>query len=71
MWHGDQCEAGKLVEGEAWIQESIIGSTFTGRYRWEDRTRGTIIPTITGTAHVAAEITLLLDESDPFCWGIR
>ena len=30
-----------------------------------------IIPTITGSAQVTAETTLLLDETDPFCWGIR
>ena len=24
---------GKLAEGETWVQESIIGSTFSGRYR--------------------------------------
>lgn len=59
---------GKLGEGEAWVQESILGSTFTGRYRREG---DKIIPTITGTAHVTAEATLLFDERDPFCWGIR
>ncbi len=62
---------GKLVEGAEWTQESIIGSRFTGRFRWLDRAKGTIAPTITGTAHVCAEATLLLDERDPFCWGIR
>jgi proline racemase len=58
---------GKVAEGEPWVQESIIGSTFTGRYRREGEK---IIPTITGTAFVTAETTLLLDEKDPFCWGI-
>ncbi|MDP3072061.1 MAG: proline racemase family protein [Opitutaceae bacterium] len=62
---------GKLAEGAAWVQESIIGSRFTARYRWHDRARGEIAPTITGEAHVCAEATLLLDERDPFCWGIR
>lgn len=62
---------GKLAEGESWLQESILGSTFTGVFRWEDRAAGRIIPTITGTAHVNSEATLLLDERDPFCWGIR
>ena len=33
---------GKLPEGEPWVQESIVGSTFTGRYRWLDRAAGTI-----------------------------
>jgi len=59
---------GKLAEGEPWIQESIIGSTFTGRYR---RAGDKVIPTITGTAHVNTDATMLLDERDPFCWGIR
>jgi len=62
---------GKLSEGEDWIQESLIGSTFTGRYRWRDRSKGEIVPTITGTAHVTGESLLRLDPEDPFCWGIR
>jgi proline racemase len=62
---------GKLAEGAAWVQESIIGSTFTGRYRWLDRASGKVAPVITGTAFVNSEATLLLDERDPFCWGIR
>jgi proline racemase len=62
---------GKLAEGAAWVQESIIGSTFTGRYRWLDQTSGKVAPVITGTAFVNSEATLLLDERDPFCWGIR
>ncbi|MSU33893.1 MAG: hydroxyproline-2-epimerase [Pedosphaera sp.] len=62
---------GKLAEDELWVQESILGSIFTGHYRWIDRTTGTIAPVITGTASVFAEVTLLLDERDPFCWGIR
>jgi 4-hydroxyproline epimerase len=62
---------GKLAEGETWIQESILGSRFTACFRWQDRAQGIVIPTITGTAHVTAEATLLLDERDPFCWGIR
>jgi 4-hydroxyproline epimerase len=59
---------GKLREGEMWVQESIIGSVLTGRYM---RRGEEIIPTITGTAFVNAEATLLLDDADPFCWGIR
>ena len=62
---------GKLSEGEDWIQESLIGSTFVGRYRWSDRSKGEIVPTITGTAHVTGESLLRLDPADPFCWGIR
>ena len=61
---------GKLAEGEEWVQESILGSTFRASFRWHDRAHGEITPTITGTAFVNAEATLLLDERDPFCWGI-
>ena len=63
--------AGKLAPGEEWVQESILGTVFKGRYEWLDQARGTVIPTITGTASVTLEATLLLDERDPFCWGIR
>jgi len=62
---------GKLGADEAWVQESIVGSTFVGRYRWLDRAKGEIIPQITGDAYVTAEATLHLDPNDPFCWGIR
>lgn len=62
---------GKLAEGDPWVQESILGSTFTGRFRWLNRDTGTVVPTITGTAHVNAEATLVLSKDDPFCWGIR
>jgi len=62
---------GKLTEGETWVQESIIGSTFSGEFRWLDRATGKVSPIITGTAFVNAESTQLLDDNDPFCWGIR
>ena len=62
---------GKLAEGAPWVQESILGSTFTGRYTWLDRAAGRIAPRITGRAYINAEATLLLDDGDPFCWGIR
>lgn len=58
----------KLEEGAVWVQESIIGSTFTGRFRWQG---DQVLPTITGRAYINAESTLLLDAQDPFCWGIR
>jgi 4-hydroxyproline epimerase len=62
---------GKLAEGDAWVQESILGSTFTGKFRWLDRAAGKIEPVITGRAFVNAEATLLLDDLDPFVHGIR
>ena len=62
---------GKLQENSVWIQESIIGSTFKGSFTWLDRAAGKVAPKITGRAFVNAKTTLLLDERDPFCWGIR
>ncbi|HEU4779818.1 MAG TPA: proline racemase family protein [Steroidobacteraceae bacterium] len=62
---------GTLGEGESWIQESVIGSSFSACFRWLDRANGKIAPIISGRAHVIAESSLLLDASDPFCWGIR
>ena len=59
---------GQLAAGAEWVQESIVGSVFRGKYRKQG---DKIIPTITGTAHVTAETTLLLDPADPFVWGIR
>jgi 4-hydroxyproline epimerase len=53
------------------VQESVIGSRFEASYRWLDRANGKIVPSIAGTAFITAESTLLLDERDPFCWGIR
>ncbi|MBC8028401.1 MAG: proline racemase family protein, partial [Steroidobacteraceae bacterium] len=62
---------GKLAEGEEWVQESVIGSSFSARFRWLDKAAGTVAPTIRGRAYVTGESTLLLDPSDPYCWGIR
>lgn len=63
---------GKLRAGEPWRQASVIGSCFEGRFDWQDDAReGRIIPTIRGRAHVSAEATLLLEDDDPFAWGIR
>ena len=60
---------GKLAENAPWVQESIIGSTFTAKYHRRDE--NSIVPIITGKAYVTAESVLLLDQRDPFCWGIR
>jgi 4-hydroxyproline epimerase len=62
---------GKLEEGAEWVQESVLGTTFTGSFRWLDRTQGKIEPLIRGRAFINAEGTQLLDERDPFCWGVR
>lgn len=62
---------GKLAAGRPWVQESILGSRFTGRYRWLERASGVIAPVIRGRAYVNAQATLLIDQRDPFAWGIR
>ena len=59
---------GALAPGVSFVQESVIGSRFTGRYRRGEN--GAILPSITGRAWVTAETTLLADPSDPFPSGI-
>lgn len=58
---------GKLAPDVEWVQESIVGSIFRAKY---SRRGEEIIPTITGSAHVMGEGTLILDPQDPFCWGL-
>jgi 4-hydroxyproline epimerase len=59
---------GKLAPGQVWRQESIVGSIFEGTVQVVD---GKLYPEITGYASVNAEADLILDERDPFCYGIR
>lgn len=60
-------EDGKLKSGEIWKQESIIGSSFEGKVKIVD---GKIISIIKGNAFITAESDLILDENDPFRYGI-
>jgi 4-hydroxyproline epimerase len=62
---------GKLQEQQVWRQESIIGSVFEASYRFADAERTRILPSLRGSAFVNAEARLLLNEHDPFIWGIR
>lgn len=59
---------GKLLPGEEWRQEGILGSVFKATYRMED---GNLIPTIRGQAYLTGVTRLLLDPNDPYCWGFR
>jgi 4-hydroxyproline epimerase len=59
---------GKLEAGEIWRQASVIGSQFEASYEW---TGERIVPTIKGYAYVSMEASLVLDDADPFAWGIR
>ncbi|HRK40128.1 MAG TPA: 4-hydroxyproline epimerase [Burkholderiaceae bacterium] len=60
---------GTLAPGARWRQASVIGSQFDAQY--ECLPNGQIVPTIRGKAWVCAESTLLLDDADPYQWGIR
>lgn len=59
---------GKLQPGEAWRQESVIGSVFQASYQPHGEQ---ILPTITGQAYVNADITLVIDANDPFRFGLK
>lgn len=59
---------GKLAPGAKWVQESVIGTRFVGRYRQGEE--NAIVPSITGRAWVTAEAVLLHDATDPFPNGI-
>ena len=59
---------GALQPGEAWVQESMIGSRFVAQYRRGGE--GEVIPCITGEAFVCAESTLIRQPGDPFAQGI-
>lgn len=59
---------GTLAPGEALRMESVIGSVFEGTYT--PAADGRIRPRITGTAHLMGEGRLLIEDGDPFAWGI-
>jgi 4-hydroxyproline epimerase len=59
--------AGKLAPGDVWRQEGILGTVFEGSVRIDN---GAIIPSITGSAFVTAQSTLIFDSTDPFRNGI-
>ena len=59
---------GKLLAGQVWRQESIVGSLFEG---YASIDGDAIIPHIRGSAYVTAEATLIVDPRDPLRGGIR
>jgi len=72
---------GLLKPGQPWRQEGILGTVFEGSFEFENGAAGNgdgvglaegrrIIPTITGSAHVTAESTLIFDPADPFRLGV-
>jgi 4-hydroxyproline epimerase len=62
---------GHLAAGATWVQESVIGSRFEGRWTPVDGDASRILPAITGRAWITAEATLLRAPDDPFRDGIR
>ena len=64
---------GKLREGEKYINESFIGSRFTGEIVGITRAGSceAVIPKITGSAYITGSATLLLDADDPIRYGFK
>ena len=57
---------GKLSPGQVWRQEGILGTVFEGVIQVEG---GRVLPSITGSAYITAESTLIFDARDPFRYG--
>jgi 4-hydroxyproline epimerase len=57
----------KLQPWQIWRQESIVGTCFDA---WGTLDGDCVLPSIRGSAYVTAEATLLLEDDDPFRWGI-
>ena len=65
---------GKLKEGDTFIHESIIGSTFTGKVERVTSVAGkpAIIPSIEGWAKIYGYNTITIDpEDDPYAYGFQ
>ena len=62
---------GHLAAGAAWVQESVIGSRFEGRWSPATGSPGQVLPAIRGRAWITAEATLLRADDDPLRDGIR
>jgi proline racemase len=62
---------GELALGEAFVNESIIGTRFTGRLVEEVEVGGApaVVPEVTGRAWITGMGQYLLDERDPFPAG--
>ena len=60
---------GHLKPGQIWRQEGILGTVFDGSFQFEEAGQK-ISPSVTGSAYVTAENTLLFDPADPFRLGV-
>jgi 4-hydroxyproline epimerase len=61
---------GLLEPGAVWRQEGILGTVFSGSYQWENHGSGRVLPTISGSASITAESTLIFSHDDPFRMGV-
>ncbi|MFE5327612.1 proline racemase family protein [Embleya sp. NPDC056575] len=64
---------GELTVGQAFVNESFIGTRFRGRIVAEAEVGGrpAVVPEITGRAWITATAQYLLDPEDPFPAGFR
>ena len=62
---------GKLAPNQRWVQQGILGTSFSCEYTWANALHKQIKPTIRGRAFITAEAQLKLRSDDPFCWGIQ
>ena len=62
---------GHLAAGVAWVQESVIGSRFEGRWSPIEGRPDHVLPAIRGRAWITSEATLLRADDDPLRDGIR
>jgi trans-L-3-hydroxyproline dehydratase len=62
---------GELRIGESFINESLIGTTMTGRVLRETRLGpyDAVIPEVSGSAHICGKASWMLDEDDPLRHG--
>jgi 4-hydroxyproline epimerase len=63
----------RLKEGDIFVHESIIGSTFSGRIEGRAKVGNheAIIPSIEGWARVTGFNTIVIDDRDPFAHGFQ
>jgi 4-hydroxyproline epimerase len=60
----------ELQQGQSWIQEGILGTSFEGSFEWLDPTQGIITPFVRGRAFVNGDLNVVIDPNDPFAWGL-
>jgi 4-hydroxyproline epimerase len=64
---------GKLVVGEEFVHESIIGSLFEGRVERSTRVgdHPAIVPSVAGWARMTGLNTIFVDQRDPYAHGFQ